>query len=119
MRAKLLPYYFVFSIILGTCIYVAQKFKVKLPEIIQFYMNDFLIIPIILTTSLYMLRWSKNSKSYTISLWIICYLCILYSVIFEYYLPQFHPRYTGDWIDVILYFASGMVFHFLQNIKNE
>lgn len=117
MRVKLLPYYFVFSIILGSSIYIAQKLKVKLPEIVQFYINDFLIIPIILIASLYVLRLSKNNNQYKIPIWITLYLCVIYSIVFEYYLPQFHPRYTGDWIDVILYFASGMIFHFLQSIK--
>lgn len=115
----MLRYYFVFSILLGTFIYFAQKLSIQLPRIVRFYVNDFLIIPIILTTSLFILRWSRNNKSYKISFWIILYLCTLYSIIFEYYLPQFHPRYTADSIDVILYFASGLIFYYLQKNNNE
>lgn len=119
MISKRLTYYSLFSFLLGTCIYFLQKFHMPLPRIVRFYINDFLIIPIILTASLIILRWSRNDWSYQISIWIILYLCALYSFIFEYFLPQFHPRYTTDSIDVILYFASGLIFFFLQKDKNE
>jgi hypothetical protein len=60
------------------------------------------------------LKWSKNDKKYQISLLIILYLCTLYAILFEFYFPKILERYTSDWIDVCLYFASGMVFYFLQ-----
>ena len=111
---KWLRIYFLFSVITGTLIYFAQRFSFPLPRIIQFYVNDFLIVPIILTVSLYFLRWSKNNASYQIPLWIVLYLSGLYTIIFEVFLPRFHPRYTADHIDIILYFASGFIFYMLQ-----
>lgn len=119
MRAAFLTYYYIFSLLLGTTIYFGQRYEVPLPRIVRFYMNDFLIVPIILTTSLFILRWSRNDRNYQISIWIVLYLCALYSVIFEYFLPKFHPRYTADSIDVILYFASGLIFYAFQKNKNE
>jgi len=119
MKAKILVYYFAFSIVLGTFIYFAQKLAIQLPRFVRFYVNDFLIIPIILIASLFILRWSRNDKNYQISIWIILYLCGLYSIIFEYFLPQFHSRYTADTIDVILYFAAGLIFYYLQKNENE
>ena len=116
---RFLKTYFIASLLIGLTVYIAQKNKYLLPDIIQFYLNDFLIIPIVLTTSLYILRWSKNNKNYHISLSIVLYSCILYSFLFEYFLPKFHVRYTSDFIDVILYFASGIIFYILQKNNYE
>lgn len=102
---------------MGSLIYVAQKLSVKLPSFINNYVNDFLIIPIVLTTCLYILRGSKNNKYYQIPLGVIVYICVLYSVLFEFVLPKYYIRYTVDVLDVVLYFAGGFVFFVLQ--KND
>lgn len=111
---KQLTYYTIFSVILGGAIYTASKLKIALPKIVQFYVNDFLIIPIVLTLCLLVIRWLRNDKNYVIPLRFILYLCVLYSVFFEWYLPKIHPRYTADIIDVLLYFLGGFVFCLLQ-----
>lgn len=116
MQRKVLSYYFIFSLIIGTLIYIAQKTKIQLPNIINNYVNDFLIIPIILIPSLFILQWSRSDKNYRISFWVIIYICSLYALLFEFLIPKYHPRYTADLIDVILYFAGGFVFYYLQNV---
>lgn len=77
-------------------------------------MNDFLIVPIVLFLSLQVLKWSKNNKNFKLSLGVILYLCFLYSFLFEFILPNYLIRYTKDYIDVVLYFTSGLVFYRLQ-----
>ncbi|MCD8440570.1 hypothetical protein [Tenacibaculum finnmarkense] len=111
--------YAVFSFFLGTAIYVAQKMSFKLPQIVQFYVNDFLIMPMVLTISLVVLRWSKNNKNYQIPLWIILYSCSFYAFLYEYILPKFYQRYTADRIDVLLYFIGGFIFFILQKIGDK
>lgn len=111
---KALNIYFGFSLFLGASIYIAQQFFIPLPRIINHYVNDFLIIPIVLTTCLFLLRKIKNDKNYQIPFWIIVYLCIGFALFFEFYLPTYHNRYTSDIIDVILYFVSGFVYYYLQ-----
>ena len=111
---KSLTYYFIFSICIGSVIYVCEKVEILLPEIVRFYVNDFLIIPIVLYLSLFVIRTLKNDKNIELSLLQILYVCTMYSIIFEYWLPKSHPRYTSDIIDVGLYFLSGMLFYFLQ-----
>ncbi|WP_272150358.1 hypothetical protein [Tenacibaculum aiptasiae] len=111
---KALHIYIVFSLCLGTVVYLASNYKVELPRIIRFYLNDFLIIPIVLSLSLYVLRWSRGDKNYEIPIWVIFYMCAMYSVLFEFVLPKSHSRYTADVIDVILYFLGGLVFYGLQ-----
>ena len=111
---KTLLYYFYFSLLTGTSVYFLQYFSVPLPRVIRFYLNDFLIIPIVLFICLQVLKWSKNDKNYTISLSLILYLCFLYSILFEFIFPKYLARYTKDFIDVVLYFASGILFYKLQ-----
>ncbi len=106
--------YFVFSLFIGTTVYFAQKLKFSLPKIINFYLNDFLIIPIILSVCLFILRWSKSNKNYQISIWIVLYICSFYALLYEYFLPKYNSRYTADIIDVFLYFISGFIFFILQ-----
>ncbi|WP_158840908.1 hypothetical protein [Polaribacter sp. L3A8] len=114
---KTLLYYFIFSLLTGTTVYFLQYFSVPLPRIIRFYLNDFLIVPIILYISLQILKWSKNDVNYTLSLWVILYLCLMYSILFESIFPKYLARYTKDIVDVILYFASGFIFYYLQKSK--
>lgn len=114
---KTIQIYYVFSILLGSVVYLAQKSAMKLPKVVQFYLNDFLIIPILLISSLFVLRWSKNDENYQIPVWVIVYICCAYGFLYEYILPKINLRYTADIIDVILYFISGFIFYFLQ--KNE
>lgn len=106
--------YFIFSVIIGTTIYLFQIKRIKLPYIINNYVNDFLIIPIVLTICLFVLIRTRNNKNYKISLSIILYLCFLYSVLFEFIFPNYLARYTKDYIDILLYFAGGIVFYQLQ-----
>lgn len=113
----MLTYYFIASVVIGSLIYIAQKLLIKLPTFVNNYVNDFLIIPIVLTICLFVLRWSRNDKNYQVSLGVIFYICVLYSVLFEVILPKYYTRYTTDVLDVILYFAGGFVFFVLQ--KND
>ncbi len=116
---KGLTYYFLFSTLLGSFIYTCEKFEILLPKLIRFYVNDFLIIPIVLYISLFVNQKFKRNTNIQVSLLNIIYLSILYSIIFEYWLPKFHPRYTTDFIDVVCYFLGGIVFYFLQKEKNN
>ncbi|AUC22334.1 hypothetical protein BTO15_09625 [Polaribacter sejongensis] len=114
---KILFYYFLISLLTGTTIYFLQYFSVPLPKFISFYVNDFLIIPIVLFICLQILKWSKNDKSYTLSFPIILYVCFMYSLLFEFIFPKYLARYTTDIIDFLLYFASGFIFYYLQKNK--
>ncbi|WP_422106456.1 hypothetical protein [Winogradskyella sp.] len=109
-----LKYYFTISVIIGTLVYVAQKQHMDLPIIINNYVNDFLIIPICLTISLFILRFTRNEQHYYLRLHHVVYLALFYSVLFELILPQYNERYTSDPIDILLYFLSGFLFYTLQ-----
>ena len=116
---KKLANYCISSFIIGTLIYTLQYFNIQLPKIIHNYLNDFLIIPIVLFACLLFLRWTRNDKNFTLSLAIIIYVCFMYSILFEFVFPKYLTRYTSDFIDVLLYFLSGIVFFILQNKQNR
>ncbi|MFN0729888.1 hypothetical protein [Polaribacter gochangensis] len=111
---KTLTYYVVISVIIGSGIYLCEKSEIVLPKIIRFYVNDFLIIPIVLYISLFVIQRIKGNTKLKLSFRNILYVCAMYSVIFEYWLPKFHPRYTSDLVDVSFYFLGGFVFFYLQ-----
>lgn len=115
---KKLTSYFICCLFIGTSIYFLQIFKVDLPGFINNYINDFLIIPIVLYSCLLFLRWSRNDKKFTLSLLIILYVCLLYSILFEFVFPKYLARYTKDYVDVFLYFASGLLFYKLQKTNS-
>ncbi|APZ44890.1 hypothetical protein BW723_00680 [Polaribacter reichenbachii] len=112
---KKLSIYCISSILLGITIYLFQYFNISLPKIINNYLNDFLIIAIVLYISLLFLRWSRNNSNFTLTLSIILYVCFMYSILFEFVFPNYLARYTKDYVDIILYFASGYIFYKLQN----
>lgn len=103
---------------LGTLVYLLQFFNVKLPLSINNYLNDFLIIPIVLSLSLLVLRLIRKDSSFTISIAIILYVFFFYSVFFEYYMPKISTRYTSDIVDVLMYFFGSVWFWILQK-KNR
>lgn len=116
---KELTYYFCISVVLGGIIYTCEKLEIVLPNFIRFYVNDFLIIPIVLYCSLFVIQKAKGSYNQQLSFLNILYICFMYAVIFEYWLPTFHSRYTSDVIDVALYFSGGMLFYALQKRNRE
>jgi hypothetical protein len=115
---KKLIIYCISSLLLGLLIYLFQCFDIYLPKIINSYLNDFLVIPIVLFISLMILRWTRNNPKFTLSLSIILYVCLMYSILFEFVFPKYLARYTKDFVDVILYFASGILFYKLQTKVN-
>ena len=103
--------------ILGFCVFLAQKIGVSLPLLINNYLNDFLIIPIVLTVCLYVLQFTRSEKAYKIPLFIILFLCVAYAIFFEVFIPKIKARYTADIVDVFVYFLGGLWFWFLQKIS--
>ena len=112
---KKLSIYCISSILLGITTYLFQYFNISLPKVINNYLNDFLIIPIVLYLSLCFLRWSRNNPNFTLKISIILYICCMYSVLFEFVFPKYLPRYTKDYLDILLYFSGGFIFYILQN----
>ena len=111
---KKLSLFCIASFIVGSIVYTFQYFNYTLPKIINNFLNDFLITPIVLYICLWVLILIRKDKYFTISLVMVLYVCAFYSFIFEYIAPKFLVRYTADIIDIILYFLGGIIFYILQ-----
>lgn len=116
---KNLSLFCILSFLLGLIIYFLQKLNVPLPKLVNNYVNDFLIIPIVLFICLLFLQRIKKDKSFTLSLGIILYVCFLYSLLFEFIFPKYLARYTSDSFDVLMYFLGGITFFILQKRRKK
>lgn len=95
-------------------IYTANRFALPLPSWIYFYVNDLLCMPIVLSLSLAILRYIKKTETIYVPLSIIIILTSYYAIYFEWFMPKINPRYTGDFIDVLLYFIGAFLFYLFQ-----
>ncbi|EHQ43551.1 hypothetical protein [Myroides odoratus] len=109
-----------FFIALGIAItiYLLQQTQLHLPLWVNNYVNDFLFLPLVLTSCLFVVRKIKQEQTLHLSLLLILSVAFFYSVYFEWYLPQHNPRYTGDWMDCLLYFFGAFIFYVLQHYNS-
>jgi hypothetical protein len=102
---------------LALLIYTMQRLQYPLPPLINNYVNDLLCLPLLLAAMEFLIIRLKKDKYFKFPLGFVIFLAIYYSVYFEYYLPKVNPRYTADWIDVILYVVGGLTFYFTDKHK--
>ncbi|TDE06012.1 hypothetical protein [Flavobacterium sandaracinum] len=105
--------------IIALIIYIRQRFHLPLPAVVNNYVNDFLYLPLLLGAIEYVIRRLKKDSTFKLPIAFILFLACCYSFYFEYYLPRVNPRYTADWIDVILYFLGGFAYFFSQKMENR
>lgn len=108
MRRTLSNPVFLISVVLATTNQILEKgFGIFLP-LIHSYLDDLLCFPIVLTLGLAMYRYFK--PNYQLSAWHIWPTVIVYSVYFEWYLPQTSTVYTADVFDVLMYAIGALIF---------
>ncbi|WP_324721492.1 hypothetical protein [Salinimicrobium sp. HB62] len=95
------------------------SFCSDLPAFFSSYLNDLLYLPIVLSICYFVIRCFSKNKQVNISLFSAFSLATLYSVYFEYYLPEVKVRYTSDFIDVLLYFAGAFIFWLVQRLESK
>lgn len=92
-------------------------YQVEGPSWVFHYLNDFLVIPMVATLGLHGAWVAKKNQTIRLDLFTILSLVVLFSVTFEYYLPQQSYRYTADIWDVACYSLGGLVFYLLQKME--
>lgn len=81
---------------------------------VQHYLDDLLCLPIVLTATLFIMRFLYGSQV-RFSVYQVIFVVVYVSVLFEGVLPQHMERYTGDVVDVLLYALGGWIyFRFLN-----
>ncbi|WP_430615156.1 hypothetical protein [Flavobacterium sp. JP2137] len=106
--------YFLGLLLVGTSIYILQRCGVILPDFVQYYINDLLVMPLVLWVVLAFLKMIHGAQA-RISWAMAVPLVVFYSLFFECYLPTFHPRYTADGYDVLCYAVGALVFMWFQH----
>lgn len=112
---KTLIIFFYISLFIFLSILILKHFEISMPTWVRFYVNDFLCMPVVLTISLKAVQLIKKDRSIRLPLLLVLLLTSFYSLYFEYYLPMVEPRYTGDWLDVVMYFSGALVFYWLEH----
>ena len=92
----------------------AGTFGLYLPRWTRHYLKDFLCMPIVFTVCLIVLQWLKEDMAFKLKILPVIVLTALYSLYFELVLPNFIQRYTGDPLDVLMYFGGAISFYLLQ-----
>lgn len=105
---------FYISVLVTTVLYVAQRLKLPIPNWINFYLNDFLCMPIVLSLCLAILRIIKKTENLYVPLFVILALTTYFFMYFEWLMPQISTRYTSDFIDAGLYYLGGLLFYKFQ-----
>jgi hypothetical protein len=112
--ARTLHIYVFISLLLFIGVELLKYLNFDLPNLLINHLNDFLTLPMVATPCLHAVWLIKKDKSIRLSMLSIFSLVVLYSFYFEYYLPIYVPRYTGDLWDVFCYLSGGILFYVLQ-----
>ena len=112
------------TILFGICLTIfllnlmLLNFSSNLPFFFSSYLNDLLCLPIVLSICLFVIRFFSKDQQVKISLFTAFSLATLYSVYFEFYLPEVTTRYTADGADVFLYFTGALIFWLVQKLES-
>jgi hypothetical protein len=84
------------------------------PDWVRFYADDLLCLPLILTTTLFILK-IFHGPMHRLTSYQVGIAVVYYALAFEVFFPMFLPRYTADIVDVVLYAAGGWFFYRFLN----
>jgi hypothetical protein len=114
MKTLLNPW-FILGCITWVIIYSSRKLGHPVP-LLNGYIDDFFAIPVIANIVLsYMRVMIIKSDYYVLSAWKVVFIVLYVSLMFEVLLPLYSKKYTGDWIDAVLYAIGGVFFYFVMN----
>ncbi|RYY06015.1 MAG: hypothetical protein EOP43_07510 [Sphingobacteriaceae bacterium] len=77
------------------------------------HLTDLLAVPVIANLGLWFQRiFSDKNSMYVLKSGHVIFIVIYTSVVFEGLLPLYYPKkFTGDWLDVLLYVFGGFFFY--------
>jgi len=95
---------------------IEKGFGVFIP-VIHSYLDDVLCMPIVLTCGLAFYRLME--PDYKLCIWHMLPVLLVYSIYFEWYLPQVSAKSTADIFDVFMYLVGLTIFHYFINNKKK
>lgn len=88
-----------------------------MPVFVQYYLTDFLFLPVLCLTALVVIRYLKRDTQLQIPVSYVFVQALIISLYFEWYLPAYpigQNQYTGDIIDAGMYFSGALVYCIFQ-----
>jgi hypothetical protein len=105
---------FIGCVVIYCLIRYLRSLEMVMPDWLNGQVTDLICMPVTLMICLAFVRVIKRQSDIEIKPWLIALICIEYALIFEWFLPKKSPIYTADWKDVLMYFAGGVIFYFIQ-----
>lgn len=78
--------------------------------IFRSYLDDLLVLPIILPITQVLLRLIYNKPSFKLDIPMIITAFLFVSIVFEIILPKFSTSYTSDYLDIVFYGIGGVIY---------
>jgi hypothetical protein len=102
---------FLASALLFSLNYLLEKgFGIFIP-FIHAYMDDLLCMPVVLTLTLFLLRWLLNNPAFILSKKQVFFAVIYFSLAFELLLPIYSDNYTSDVMDPFAYGIGAVAYY--------
>jgi hypothetical protein len=108
MKGTLTNPVFLTCLLLASFNQILEKSLAVFIPVVHSYLDDLLCFPIVLTLGLAAYRYFL--PNYKLSGWHIWPTVLIYSVYFEWYLPQTSTNYTSDALDVLMYVLGALIF---------
>lgn len=103
------------SALLWLTVHMARWYGHPLPYL-NGHLTDLIVVPLIAQVCLVVVqRWIVRCSDYLLPLGYVLFIACYVSVVFEGVMPRYSPRYTGDWLDVVAYFAGAAGYYGWQH----
>ena len=114
MKTLLNPW-FILGCVTWCIIMTTRRLGHPIP-VLNGYIDDAFAIPVIANITLcYMRIVVIRSNYYVLSAWKVTFIVLYVALVFEVLLPLISKKYTGDWIDALLYAVGGVFFYFVMD----
>lgn len=84
------------------------------PDVLRFYLADFLALPVILTWTVALISYIKK-RAVKLSFLQILFAVLYITFVMEYAAPKWSSYATSDPLDAVMYLLGGISFYVAQN----
>jgi len=85
-------------------------------KILDNYIDDIVLLPIILGVALILQRtFVAKNNGFVFNRKLVFFSCIYFCIVFEIIIPKKSPYFTADWLDCIAYSIGALYFQKLIN----
>lgn len=115
MRTLLNPWFLLFCLLWA--VFYLAKISHHPILFLHGYFTDMLAVPVIANLGLWFQRiFTYKRSTYVLKPGHVIFIVSYLSIVFEWLLPKHFPlKFTGDWIDVVLYIIGGLFFFWQMN----